>query len=108
MQFMIRIFWLGTILVAGTSAALAQSQGESTYNMQCQVCHGVTGASDTPAGRALQAKSMSDPQVEKASDTALIAFVKNGSGKMPPFKDKLTDGQIKDVIAYIRNLEKRR
>jgi cytochrome c6 len=99
---------MGAILVAGASAALAQSRGETTYNAQCQLCHGATGAADTPTGKALQAKSMSDPQVEKASDTALIAFVKNGSVKMPPFKDRLTDGQIKDVIDYIRILEKRR
>ncbi len=99
---------IGAILVAGTSAALAQSSGETTYNGQCQVCHGTTGAADTPAGRALQAESMFDRVVVRASDTALIIFVKNGSGKMPPFKDRLTDGQIEDVIAYIRTLEERR
>jgi len=99
--------WIGAILIAGTSSALAQSRGETTYNAQCQVCHGTTGAVDTPAGRALQARSMSDPRVVNASDTALLVFIKGGSGKMPSFKDRLTDGEIKDVIAYIRILERK-
>ncbi len=103
---MMRTSWIGGILVAMTPAALAQSRGKTTYNAQCQVCHGTTGAVDTPTGRALQAKSMSDPEIVRASDTAHIAFVKNGSDKMPALRDRLTVGQIKDVIAHIRNLEK--
>lgn len=107
-QLMMRTSWIGGILVAMTPAALAQSRGKTTYNAQCQVCHGTTGTVDTPAGRALQARAMSDPRVVNASDTTLLVFIKGGSGKMPPFKDRLTDGEIKDVIAYIRILEKRR
>ena len=108
MQPMMGKLWIGAILVASTSSIVAQSRGETTYNAQCQVCHGTTGTVDTPAGRALQARAMSDPRVVNASDTTLLVFIKGGSGKMPPFKDRLTDGEIKDVIAYIRILEKRR
>ena len=37
---------------------------------------------------------------------ALIASTTNGKDKMPAYKGKLTDAQIKDVIAYMRTLEK--
>ena len=36
----------------------------------------------------------------------MIADVKNGKGKMQPFKDKLTDAQIKDSVLYFRSLGK--
>jgi cytochrome c6 len=99
--------WVCAILVAATSAAVAQSGGEATFKAQCEMCHGSTGKGDTPVGKALQAKSLTDPEVVKATDAALMEHIKNGSTKMPAFKDKLTDAQINDVIAYIRSLEKK-
>jgi mono/diheme cytochrome c family protein len=35
----------------------------------------------------------------------MFAAVKNGKGKMQPFKDKLTDAQIKDSVAFYRGLK---
>jgi len=104
---MTRKIWICAMLVAATSVAFAQSGGEATYKAQCAMCHGETGAGDTPVGKALQAKSLSDPEVVKASDAKLIGQIKNGSAKMPPFKDKLTDAQINDLVAYIRRLQKK-
>ena len=46
------------------------------------------------------------PELVKASDADLIAATKNGKGKMPAYAGKLTDPQIKDVVAYIRTLQK--
>lgn len=99
--------WIGAIFVAVASVAVAQTGGEATYKAQCQMCHGETGKGDTPVGKGLHAKSFSDPQVIEASKAKLIGQVKNGSSAMPPFKDKLTDAQIKDVIAYVRTLERK-
>ena len=42
----------------------------------------------------------------KASDAQFIASTKNGKNKMPAYNGKLTDAQIKDVVAYIRTLQK--
>jgi cytochrome c6 len=42
----------------------------------------------------------------KATDASLIAITKDGKGKMPAYTGKLTDDQIKDVVAYIRTLQK--
>ena len=94
------------LLVAG-SMGFAQSAGEATYKAKCQMCHGATGAGDTPAGKAMKVKPFNDPEVAKMSDAALIGVVKNGQGKMPAYQDKLTDAQIKDVVTYIRGLEKK-
>ena len=36
----------------------------------------------------------------------MVEAVHNGMGKMQAYKDKLTDAQIKDVVAYFRTLSK--
>jgi mono/diheme cytochrome c family protein len=50
------------------------------------------------------------PDAIKATDAALSAAIKNGAGtgtiKMPAYAAKLTDAQIKSVVAYIRTLQK--
>jgi mono/diheme cytochrome c family protein len=42
----------------------------------------------------------------KASDAQLVASVKNGKGKMPAYRGRLTDDEIKGVISYVRTLQK--
>jgi len=46
------------------------------------------------------------PELVKMPDAELNAATKNGKGKMPAYAGKLTDPQIKDVVAYIRTLQK--
>jgi cytochrome c6 len=93
-----------SLLAAGT-ACLAQS-GADTYKSKCQMCHGADGTGNTPAGKSTKIHSFSDPDVVKMSDADLIAVTTNGKNKMPAYKGKLTDAQIKDVVAYIRTLQK--
>lgn len=83
----------------------AQSSGEATYKAKCQMCHGASGAADTPTAKMLKVKPLSDPDIKKLSADDMFAAVKNGKGKMQPFKDKLTDAQIKDSVAFYRGLK---
>jgi hypothetical protein len=48
--------------------------------------------------------SFKDPAIINAPDAELIAIVKNGKNKMPAYAGKLTDDQIKAVVAHIRVL----
>lgn len=93
------------VLASGTG--VAQSAGETTYKANCQMCHGDNGTSDTQMGKALKAKSFSDPEVAKMSDSDLLTVIKNGKSAMPAFKAKLSDDDIKGVIAYIHDLQKK-
>jgi mono/diheme cytochrome c family protein len=97
-----------TICLAASivTPAFAQDSGPDIYKAKCAMCHGADGLGATPAGKAMKAVSFKDPAVVKAPDTELIAAVKNGKNKMPPNVGKLTDAQIKVVVAYIRTLQK--
>lgn len=93
-----------SLLAAGT-LSFAQD-GAALYKSKCQMCHGATGMADTPAGKSTKARPFNDPDVVKMSDADLIAVTTNGKNKMPAYKGKLTDDQIKSLIAYIHTLQK--
>jgi mono/diheme cytochrome c family protein len=92
------------MLVAG-AVCFAQSGGEATYKAKCQMCHGVNGAADTPTAKMMKVKPVSDPEMKKLSAADMIKSTTDGKGKMPAFKTKLTDAQIKDVVTYFRGLK---
>lgn len=103
-----RIRAAAMILLAASIAAPAfgQSAGAATYKAKCAMCHGPDGTAATPVGKMMKVPSFKDPAVVKTPDAALIAVTKNGKGKMPAYTGKLTDDQIREVIAFIRTLQK--
>jgi len=96
------------ILLAASlvAPAFAQAPGADTYKAKCAMCHGADGLAATPMGKTMKIASFKDPSMVNAPDAQFIASTKNGKGKMPAYTGKLTDPQIKDVIAYIRTLQK--
>jgi len=94
-------------LLAVSTLSFAQKSGADTYKAKCQSCHGADGTGNTPAGKSMKVVSFSAPDIVSASDADLIADTKNGKGKMPAYAGKLTDDQVKDVVAYIRTLQKK-
>ena len=95
-----------TLLITSI-AAFAQGPGADTYKAKCQMCHGADGLGATPAGKSMKAIPFNDPQILHKSDSDLIEVTTNGKGKMPAYKGKLTDAEIKEVIGYIHTLQKK-
>jgi cytochrome c6 len=92
------------VVIISVGASFAQ--GADTYKAKCQMCHGAAGLADSPAGKAMKVKPITDADVKKLTEAEMITATKNGMGKMQPFKDKLTDAQIKDAVAYFRTFLK--
>ncbi|MGA3334883.1 MAG: cytochrome c [Terracidiphilus sp.] len=93
------------VLMAG-AVGFAQSSGEAIYKAKCQSCHGAEGTPNPGIAKAMGVKPASDPSVKSLSEAQMIADTTNGKGKMPAFKGKLTDAQIKDSVAYFRTFAK--
>ncbi len=91
---------------AAPKAAAAAPSAESAglYKSKCQICHGADGTGSV-AGKKMGAKDFHAPEVAKQSDAELIDTVKKGKGKMTAFAGKLTDDQIKGLIAFIHTLK---
>jgi mono/diheme cytochrome c family protein len=94
------------LLVLSSTLAFAQGPGADIYKAKCQMCHAADGSGNSPAGKAMKVLPLNAPEIVKKSDAELIASTKSGKGKMQPFAGKLTDAEIKDVIAYVRTLQK--
>jgi DNA-binding beta-propeller fold protein YncE/mono/diheme cytochrome c family protein len=90
--------------VASPKAAAPSKETEALYKSKCQVCHGADG-NGSAAGKKMGAKSFHDPEIAKQSGVDLVAVTKKGKGKMPAYDGKLTDDQIKSLVAFIRALK---
>ena len=86
--------------------AFAQAPGADLYKGKCAMCHGADGLAATPMAKSMKILSFKAPAMLKASDAQFFASTKNGKGTIKGYDGKLTDAQIKDVIAYIRTLQK--
>jgi len=98
---------LATVMAATTCAcAFGQSAGADVYKTKCQSCHGAQGTPNPGIAKAMGVKPAGDPSVKSISEAQMIADTTNGKGKMPAFKGKLSDAQIKDSVEYFRSLGK--
>lgn len=89
-----------------TAPAFAQSAGAATFKAKCAMCHGPDGTAATPMAKAMKIVSFKDPTMMKASDAQFTTAIKDGKGKMKGFAGSLSDAQIKEVVSYIRTLQK--
>ncbi len=101
-----RIALLGFLAACLTVPAFAQQAGEAAYKAKCAICHGADGVGDTSIGRNMKLRSLKSPEDVKETDADLFRQTKDGVGKMQGYGGKLTDAQIRDVVVYIRTLQK--
>ena len=106
------------LLAIGSSALLAApvmfgADAGANYAQYCASCHGKDGAGHTKAGRLLKVRDLTDAQVQKSfTDVVAVKDLtdglqdKDGNVQMKPMKDKLSDDEIKAVVAYVRTLVK--
>jgi mono/diheme cytochrome c family protein len=79
------------------------SDGAATFKAKCVMCHGADGTKENPG---MGVKSLAGADVQKNSDADLVAAVTKGKGKMPAYSGKLSDDDIKSVVAFVRTLKK--
>lgn len=106
MRHLPRLTLIAALAAASAAMSHAQDSGAATYKAKCAMCHGADGSANTPAGKSTKALPFSTPELVAETDAKLIASTKNGIGKMPAYSGKLSDEQIKDVVHYIRSLQK--
>ena len=81
--------------------------GSSVFQEQCIGCHGPDGRAQTETGKKVGAADLTSDAIQQQSDSQLSKMVQDGKGKMPAFESKLSNDEIRAVIAYIRELAKK-
>lgn len=95
------------VVSAGLAMAASDSQaGKVIFEKSCRTCHGADGQGNPGIAKVLNVtmRTLASAEVQARSDAEIKKIILEGNGKMKPVK--LTDGQVADIIAYIRDLPK--
>jgi cytochrome c6 len=98
---------LAAIAFASAPAKADTAAAEATFKAKCAMCHGPDGKGETATGKTMKVKDFSSEEVQKMSDADLTDAISKGKGKMPAYKT-LTPDQVKDLVAFIRTLGKKK
>jgi cytochrome c553 len=99
-------------LLLATAGALNAAEAKANWDKHCAKCHGGDGKGQTKMGKQAGAKDYTDPKVQaEIKDENAIKIIKeglvqDGKKKMDPYADKLSDDEIKALVAHIRTFKK--
>lgn len=88
---------------SATLAAAADPDGAALFAKHCSSCHGMDGAADTPAGKALKAVVLKDPKFANIDPATVVHDVRT----LPPHKavsGTVKDPEIEAIAGYIHQL----
>jgi len=95
-------------LFLGISPVRAQDDAASLFKAKCAGCHGPDGSANTAAGKSMKIRDLHSADVQKQTDAELTEIITTGKSPMPAYKDKLSADQIKNLVAYIRELGRKK
>jgi mono/diheme cytochrome c family protein len=93
------------------TADAAVIRGSIAFRTYCVLCHGSEGKGDGRAAKMYTPRP-ANLTVSPFNDTYKEMIIRGGgasvgrSAYMPPWGDELTDEQIRDVVAFLRELRK--
>ena len=94
----------GTPVPVATVDELAS--GKKVYETSCMICHkdDGTGGRITIEGKNLNVEDLTGDKIKKMTDEKIITYIMNGveDEGMPAFKGKLSEGEMRDVVKFIR------
>ena len=91
-------------IVFASSTAAFGADASALWGQHCASCHGKDGSGNTAMGKKLGVKDYTKEQ--SFSDAEATNVIKNGKGKMKAYKDKLSDDDVKALVAYVHSLKK--
>jgi mono/diheme cytochrome c family protein len=87
--------------------AVSVGRGAELFNINCSLCHGVSGQGNGPVATYLKNKpaDLTGVAVQSLSDGAIFMVITGGvQGKMPALNENLTVRERWDVVNFVRTL----
>lgn len=106
LAMMIFVLVLSNSSHAGSTTIKTLDDDQSLFKSKCATCHGADGSGNTTMGKQLNVRDLRSTEIQKQTNVQLAGIIKNGKGKMPAFGKSLNDGQINQLVAFIRTLRK--
>ncbi len=95
-----------------TALAAKAADAKENYKAHCAKCHGEDGKGDTKMGKKSGCKDYTDAKVQaELKDDKAFKAIKEGQKEgdkelMKPFGEKLSDDEIKALVAHMRTFKK--
>ena len=99
-------------LLTALTMSIYAADAKALWDANCAQCHGASGKGDTKMGKTLNAADLTDAKKQASfTDAQATEAIKNGikqNGKtaMKAFAGKLSDDDVKALVAYTRTLKK--
>lgn len=96
--------WLGIGFLCGLARA---DEGARLFTAKCQTCHAKDGHGNPALKKVYGAGiDLLDAESQNKEEAVWLVNIREGAvkGKMPAFKKKLTEDQMKAIIAYVRGM----
>jgi cytochrome c553 len=99
-------------LFLASVGTVGAADAKANYDKHCAKCHGPDGKGQTKMGKQAGAKDYTDAKVqaEMKDDEAFKAVKEgmkvNGKEAMKPAGDKLSDDEIKALVAHMKTFKK--
>jgi mono/diheme cytochrome c family protein len=99
-------------MLVASAISLRAADAKALWDANCAQCHGPDGKANTKMGKTLSAKDLTDPKVQaeftdaKATQSIKEGVKQNGKTTMKAFGGKLSDDDVKALVAYVRTLKK--
>ncbi len=100
------------VLALTTALSAKAADAQENWKAHCAKCHGENGKGETRMGKKAGAKDFSDAKVQSAfKDDQAFKSIKEGLKQgdktvMQPYGDKLSDEEIKALVAHVRSFKK--
>lgn len=92
------ILFLTLLMSVNTFAQTDKAEGKPIFEKHCVRCHGNDGKKGKWKAKDLTLSRMSDKDI--------LQLIKEGKKRMPSYNKKLSDEEMKAVIAYLKRLRK--
>lgn len=100
--------YLATFLFAAATSLGIAATAQENWTSQCAKCHGADGSGKTTIGKKLKLADYTTAEAQaaftddEATNVITNGIVENGKVKKNPFKEKLTPGEIADLVKHVR------
>jgi len=86
-------------------ADASPQQGKELFAVNCAFCHGHNSAERGPVGKKLNPPppGLDRALLNERSDAQIYKAISLGFGRMPPFKDKLTQRERWQLVIFLRS-----
>jgi cytochrome c6 len=103
---------IGLALLAGGAWSVHAAGVKENWSNNCTKCHGENGAGKTRMGLRAGVKDYTNAREQAAmTDEEMVKRIKEGKRegdivKMPAFGGRLSDDEIKALVAHVRSLKR--